>query len=176
MTAMIDSIVKQCGENYERCQWTSTSLFIWLRALRIVKVLFVLVPIICGTLAGWDLMKANPQYAGLTSLFAFVAGLIPALYAALKLDEHIPDTAKLAGEYKNLEIAYADLQEIGKHKDVAVLEKEYMAARARQEKANAIAYTAPQWCFWLAGRKIKKGHYTFEDVKKDQANNTALPR
>ncbi len=33
---------------------------------------------------------------------ALVAGIVPAVYAALKLDEHLPTAMRLAGEYKNL--------------------------------------------------------------------------
>ncbi len=34
----------------------------------------------------------------------------------LKLDEHLPTAARLAGEYKNLEILLADLEKVGPHK------------------------------------------------------------
>ena len=68
---------KQCAEQRERCVFTSGSLFIWLRALRFLRILFVVVPIICGSLAGWDLLKATPEYAALTALLALAAGLYP---------------------------------------------------------------------------------------------------
>ena len=47
------------------------------------------------------------------------------------------DAARLAGEYKNLEIVFADLEQIGSHKSFEVFEAEYLQARARLEKANA---------------------------------------
>ena len=100
---------KQCAEQRERCVFTSGSLLSGC-ALRFLRILFVVVPIICGSLAGWDLLKATPEYAALTALLALAAGLVPAVYAALKLDEHLPTTARLAGEYKDLEIVFADLQ------------------------------------------------------------------
>jgi hypothetical protein len=152
---------KQCVEQRERCLYSSTTLLIWLRMLRKVRVAFVVLPIIFGAIAGWDLLKGNGAYATLTAIFALAAGLVPAVYAALKLDEHLPTAARLAGEYKNLEILFADLESVGHLKPFADFEAEYRAARERLEAANAESYTAPEWCFRAAQKKIKGGHYAF---------------
>jgi hypothetical protein len=51
-------------------------------------------------------------------------------------------------------------------------ESEYKEARMRLEKANAESYTAPEWCFKRAQRKIKSGHYTFgEDLPAEGAGS-----
>jgi hypothetical protein len=97
----------------------------------------------------------------LTAFLALLAGLVPAIYAALKLDDHLPTAARLSGEYKNLEIVFGDLEKVGEHKPFEEFEKEYLAARNRLESANAEGYTAPEWCFRRARKKIKRGHYTF---------------
>jgi hypothetical protein len=98
----------------ERCVYTSTSLLIWLRVLRKLRIGFVVVPIIFGSLAGWDLLQGQDRgFKTVTAVFAFLAGLLPAVYAALKLDEHLPTVTRLAGEYKNLEILFGDLAEVG---------------------------------------------------------------
>lgn len=162
--SIAEALKTQCGEQHERCLYTSTSLFIWLRWLRRLKIVFVLFPIVLGSLAGWDLLKAQNDgtVKAFTAICAFLAGLIPAIYAALKLDEHLPTAVRLAGEYKNLEILFRDLQRVGPFKPLEIFEADYNDARSRLEKANAEAYTAPQFCFWLAQKVIKKGHYTFE--------------
>jgi hypothetical protein len=159
--SVADALQTQCDEQRERCIYTATTLFVWVRALRLIRIAFVVLPIICGALAGWDLLKATPEYATLTALLALSAGLVPAVYAALKLDEHLPTAARLSGEYKNLEIIFADLGKVGPHKPSEDFEKDYLEARARLEKANGEAYTAPEWCFKAAQKKIKSGHYTF---------------
>lgn len=159
--SVADALRTQCDEQRERCVYTATTLFVWVRALRLIRIAFVVLPIICGALAGWDLLKATPEYATLTALLALSAGLVPAVYAALKLDEHLPTAARLSGEYKNLEIIFADLGKVGPHKSPEDFEKDYLEARTRLEKANGEAYTAPEWCFRAAQKKIKSGHYTF---------------
>ena len=163
----------QCDEQRERCVYTATTLFIWVRALRLIRIAFVVLPIICGALAGWDLLKEVPEYKTYTALLALAAGLVPAVYAALKLDEHLPTAARLSGEYKNLDIIFADLGKIGPHKPFEDFERDYLDARHRLEKANGEAYTTPEWCFKAAQRKIKRGHYTFGEGEVASSRNSA---
>lgn len=151
----------QCKEQWERCLYTSNTLMIWLRTLRTTRVAFVVIPIVFGALASWEILKGNSRFEYITATMALIAGLVPAIYAALKLDEHLPTATRLAGEYKNLEILFADLGSIGPHKPLDVFEAEYKEARSRLEAANAEAYTPPEWCFRRARRKVSAGHYTF---------------
>jgi hypothetical protein len=97
----------------------------------------------------------------LATTLALIAGIAPAVYSALKLDDHLESAKALAGEYKNLEIIFADLEKVSSLKDFPTFEAEYLTARKRLEVANACAYTAPEWCFKKAQNKIKAGHYTF---------------
>lgn len=166
--AQKEAYKKQSAELHERCLYTSTQLLIWLRVLRKIRIAFIILPIVCGSLAGWDLLKAVPEYANLTAALALLAGVIPAIYAALKLDDHLPTATRLAGEYKNLEIIFTDLQNIGLHKSLDEFQAEYREARARLEKANSEAYTAPEWCFRAAQKKIQRGHYTLAESEKKE--------
>lgn len=170
MTVELATALKvQCAEQRERCLYSATTLLIWLRMLRKVRIAFVVLPIIFGAVAGWDLLKGDGEYATVTAILALVAGLVPAVYAALKLDEHLPTAARLAGEYKNLEILFADLEKVGQLKPFPDFEGDYKAARDRLEAANAESYTAPEWCFRAAQKKIKGGHYAFgeDDMNTD---------
>lgn len=151
----------QCKQQWERCLYTSTTLFIWLRMLRKLRILFVVTPIVFGAIAGWDIISADNRFRLVTAILALAAGLIPAVYSALKLDEHIPTATRLAGEYKNLEIIFKDLGRIGPTLEVSKFDQEYKAARTRLEMANAEAYTAPERYFERAKVKIEKGHYQF---------------
>jgi hypothetical protein len=67
------------------------------------RIVFLVMPIIFGALASWEILKGDNKYEYLTATTALVAGIVPAVYAALKLDEHLPTAVRLAGEYKNLE-------------------------------------------------------------------------
>ncbi len=161
------ALKSQCAEQRERCLYTSVSLFIWLRCLRYLRIAFVTVPIILGSVAGWDLLQSQDgAVKTIAAVCAFLAGLAPAIYAALKLDEHLPTVARLAGEYKNLEIIFGDLQQVGSFKAFEEFEAEYKEARNRLEQANGEAYTAPQFCFKQAKKAIQAGHYSFEDTNK----------
>jgi hypothetical protein len=120
------------------------------------------------------LVEGSRTFHIYTAILAFLAGIVPAVYAALKLDEHLPTCARLAGEYKNLEIIFSDLGRVGPHKPFAEFEKEYLAARGRLEAVNSEAYTAPERCFRKAQEKINAGHYTFAD--EDAALRTRADR
>ena len=75
-----------------------------------------------------------------TPRVVIVGAGLGALYAALKLDESIPTTTKLAGEYKNLEITFAELKKVGPTRALPQFEEDFRAAKARLEAANAFAY------------------------------------
>jgi hypothetical protein len=161
MNEINSALQAQCKEQWERCFYTSNTLMVWLRFLRAIRIVFVVVPIFFGALASWEILKGNPRFVLITASMALIAGLVPAVYAALKLDEHLPKAVRLAGEYKNLEIIFADLGKIGVYKPFEAFEAEYLEARKRLEEANSEAYTPPEWCFRRARKKILAGHYAF---------------
>lgn len=120
------ALTAQFAEHGERCQYTSTALFIWLRFLRWVGISFVILPIIFGAVAGWGVLKGIDGWVSIaTATMALLGGLIPAIYSALKLDEHLPTAGRLAGEYKNLEIVFRDLAKTGLYRPAADLDAEY---------------------------------------------------
>ncbi len=125
MSEANQALQAQCKGQWERCFYTSNTLMVWLRTLRIIRVAFVVIPIVFGALASWEILKGNNRYEYITATMALIAGLVPAIYAALKLDEHLPTATRLAGEYKNLEIVFADLGMVGPHKPFDVFETEY---------------------------------------------------
>jgi hypothetical protein len=153
------ALAEQCAIHRERCREAAASLYVWLRTLRYLRVAFVVLPIVFGTLAGWDLLTADNRFRTVTAVFAFMAGLVPAVYAALKLDEHLPDAAYLGGEYKNLHIKFAELVRLGPLMDPSAFVEEYKVARKRLEAATSKAYTAPEWCVRWARRKIEAGEF-----------------
>src|SRR6266550_243497 len=84
-------LVQECKRLSESCLYTSTSLLIWLRTRRRLKTFFFVTPLVLGSAAGWKLLtEADLESVKvLVSSLAFLAGLFPSIYAALKLDDHI---------------------------------------------------------------------------------------
>jgi hypothetical protein len=169
MTSNLNQSLKaQCAEQRERCLYTSASLYLWLRTLRKVRIGFIILPIVLGGFAGWDLLKAETGHPALAALFALIAGILPAVYSALKLDEHLQTATKLAGEYKNLEILFGILENVSSLKAYSDFEAEFKQALERLQTASSHAYTAPEWCFRRAREKIKEGHYSFDATAGSQ--------
>lgn len=156
---LAEVLQQQCSEFRKDCLDANAALFIWLRMLRNIRVVLLIMPIICGAFASWSILKEKPQFATLTALLALIAGLIPAVYSALKLDEQLPKTARIQGEFRILEITFGELQNIGPAMEPDAFMKEYKDARVRLEKVHAESYTVPEWCFRRARKLIKSGHW-----------------
>ncbi len=56
MASMRAELIMECKRQSENCLYTSTSLFVWLRYLRAMRIFFVVVPLVLGSLAGWNLI------------------------------------------------------------------------------------------------------------------------
>jgi hypothetical protein len=164
MTTKLRNLAVECRREEESCLFTSTSLFIWLRCLRVLRVLFAVVPVTLGSLASWNLLTASPDATVKTfaAICSFLAGLLPTLYLALKLDGHVEDTAQLAAEFKNLQDRFRAAALVTAKKSFDALETEHRYLMERLEEARKKSITPPECCFLLARRKINKGHYTFD--------------
>src|SRR5580692_4118218 len=105
MVSKNQQLAIECKRLSEGCLYSSTSLFIWLRFVWWARVFGIIVPLVLGSIAGWNMLKTSQShFVQVTmSLFAFLAGLIPTVYAALKLDDHLEACKHLAGEFKNLQ-------------------------------------------------------------------------
>src|SRR5438045_3265633 len=139
MTSKNAELALECKRQQESCLFTSTALFIWLRHMRILRVLFLIVPLILGSLAGWQLLKQSHLESAklITSICAFLAGLLPTIYAALKLDDHLAECQHLAGEFKNLQDRFRQAALISSRKSFAEFELDVRPLIERLEKARA---------------------------------------
>jgi hypothetical protein len=153
----------ECKRQSENCLYTSTSLFIWLRCLRTTNIVLIILPLVLGSLAGWQtLTDANFPHAKLiASLSAFLAGLFPVVYAALKFDDSLRKCSDLAGEFKNLHHRFRTAALVSSLKSFSEFETDVALLVDRLEKARTVSYTAPEWCFKQAQKKIKAGDYDF---------------
>lgn len=163
-------LADECGRQQESCLYTSTALFIWLRVLRWIRIGFVVVPLVLGSLAsGKLLLDAEPHGTeGWAAAFALIAGLLPTIYAALKFDDKLKECANLAAEFKNLQDRFRQAQLVDSLRPVNEFEVQFKSLMNRLEAARKPSFTTPEWCFRSAQEKIKKGDYTFNSDLKGQ--------
>ncbi len=159
----------ECKRLSEACLYTSTSLFIWLRCARYIKVLFIVAPLVLGSVASWKLLTGSDLAAikVFTAIASFLAGLLPSIYSALKFDDHLEESKHLAAEFKNLQDRFRQAALVSSRKPFTEFESDVQALMARLEQARAESFTAPEWCFRWAQKKIKKGDYDFDIDAKD---------
>lgn len=157
-------LAKECQRLAEGCLYTSTSLFIWLRHRRFLRGLFAVVPVILGSIASWNLLTSPdlPSIKAWLSICTFIAGLLPAIYAALKFDEGVEECRVGAGAFKNLQDRFRQLALVSSRKPFAEFEAEFKECRGEFEKVRSAAITPPEWCFKRAQKKVKSGDYTFD--------------
>ncbi len=168
-----ESLRKECFRLVDTCLYTSTTFFIWLRFCRFIKTAFLVVPLICGSLGTWSVLTRSDAASlrTVTALCSFLAGLLPAIYAALKLDRHLDQCCRLAGEFKNLQDRFRQAGDISYHKGFDRFETDVQPLMKRLEKARSESFTAPEWCFKFAQRKINKGHYTYTVDEPEISSN-----
>jgi hypothetical protein len=151
----------ECRRLSESCLYTSTSFFIWLRVLRITKLILIVLPLVLGSLASFQLLK-DGNYATVAAIFAFLSGLLPTVYEALKIDKHIQECVLLAGQFKNLQDGFRKVALVSIHKPFSEFENEVNQLVERLEKARELSITPPEIIFRWAQYKVKKGDYTFD--------------
>ena len=164
MTARALELAKECRRLSESCLYTSTSFFIWLRCLRIVRGFFIVVPLVLGSFASWKLLtesELDSVKAGI-SITTFLAGLMPSVYGALKLDDRFASYREGAAAFKNLQDRFRQLALVSSRKAFAEFECEFESCRASLEAARSTATTPPEWCFRRAQKKVQQGDYTFD--------------
>ena len=157
-------LVAECRRQEESCLYTSTSLYIWLRQSRALRRVFIVAPIVLGALATWSVLDQPDAtwVKWLTASFALLAGLIPAIFEALKLDVHIDEISRHAAEFKNLQDRFRQAGSVialGPWEDFKTA---FDVLMERMDTARSASLTPPERCFEAARKKIGQGHYGFE--------------
>lgn len=167
------AITEECYRQAENCLYTSTSLYLWLRILRIAKTLFIAVPLILGGLGAWQLLTASDvaSVRVFASACALLAGLLPTIYAALKFDDSLDAVARAATSFKVQQDDFRQIALIHSHDDIADYQARFAVVMGKMNEARSSALTPPEWVFKLAQRKVKSGDYSFdfdEKMKREQ--------
>ena len=164
-------IIKEALRQSESCLYTSTSLFEWLRWVRIYNIFFIAAPIVLGGIASLSILKKY-EYDVAIALCALGASLFPALAEALKIKPSIDEITRLSAEFKALQDRFRALARIAAPfenvQDASRILKELMD---RLEVARSASITAPRWAFERARQKIAKGDYSFEVDKGSAPRN-----
>jgi hypothetical protein len=153
------ALVDECQRQVENCAYTATSFTIWLRALRYFRIAGEATPIAFGALATCSLLASLPVLSGTCILLATA---IPPVYRKFRLDEGIKQYTFLAGEMTNLRDRFRYTATIDSHKALAEFEAAVRPLLDRLEKARGRAAAPPEWCFTLARKKHKQGHYAYD--------------
>jgi hypothetical protein len=144
----------------------------WLRFLRAIRVIFIIVPLILGAVAGGKLLlgiDANSHQTAI-AICALIAGVLPSIYAALKFDDELAEYARVAGEFKNLQDRFRTTALVSSKKSFEEFEADVRPLIDRYEAARSVSLTPPEWVFKAAQAKIKKGDYRFDlDDKETEA-------
>ena len=169
MQEQIKYLVAECKRQEESCLYTSTTLYIWLRMARITRMVFVIMPIILGAIATWSVLD-RPEIAWLkwlTATSAFLAGIFPAVYKALDIDDNVEQISQHAARFKNLQDRFRQAADVTSLSSFENFEAEFKKLMQQMDDARESSITPPEWCFKRAQRKIRAGHYKFDyDIKK----------
>ena len=161
MSDKAELIIKEAKRLEENCLYTSTTLYIWLRRVRLTNALMVGAPAVLGGVAGVSALQLSVP-AWITAVCALLAGVLPALGYALKLETRIDEIARLASEYKALQTRFRQLAENVAITDLPRAEILLDVLTGRYEAAVSASVTPPEWAFLEARHKIRGGHYDFE--------------
>ena len=154
------AIIAECKRQEESCLYTSTTLYIWLRRVRLQKQIYVAAPIIIGGIAGVAILKqALPDWV--MAVLALLASLFPALADGLKIETSVDEITRLSAEFKALQDRFRRVANIGVLTDVNAAEEALAELMDRMDIARSVSITPPEWAFAEAKRKIDAGHYSF---------------
>lgn len=164
MSDKADQLIQECKRQAESCLYTSTALFIWLQELRTVRTVFVILPLILGGVtSGRLLFSADPEAGkAISATCAFIAGLLPSIYSALKFDDKLRECANLAAEFKNLQDRFRQAAMVAAQKPFSEFEAQFNFLMNRMEVARKPSITPPERIFKSAQRKVRGGDYNFD--------------
>jgi hypothetical protein len=154
-------LIQECLRQEDACQYTAATFYHWLAASRRIQRIFIVTPIVLGALATWSVINddGNPLYKWLTATSALLAGILPAVYEALKFGVHMNEITRLAGEFKNLEHGFRQAAHIAALGPFSEFKAEFDGLMKRAEAARGAGLTPPDRHRKAAEQKIEKERY-----------------
>lgn len=163
MNPITEELISECKRQHENCQYTAVTFTIWLKYLKFFLCAGITISFLAGAFASWKIVNesSDPQIQFYAALAAFIAGIIPTLLAALKIEESINLYKKQAAEYTNLRDDFRLAFKVHSKKSFDEFELIFKQLMTRVEILRKESLTPPECIFCKAHRKIKQGHYNF---------------
>lgn len=171
MAEFRDEILAECERLGENCLYTSTTMFIWLRAMRTHRRLFLLGQVVFSLAAVSFAVNGDALWAG---VFGATAGLSPMVWDALKMEAHVGVVAHHAAQFVELRDEFRQVQLIHAAKGDDALEVAFVEAKTALRLAREASVTPPERFFQAARRKIASGDYEHSPLKPS-SSRTATP-
>jgi len=160
-------IIEECVREEENCLYTSTTFYLWLSFLRKLKNYFIAIPLLLGGIASIEILKQSSEdyIKYIIAFLAFIAGVMPSIFSALKIDSKIETLDKTASKYKIMQGKFRRLKNIKSRNNS--FEDDFNNTISELEELKANSLTAPEKYFKKAQEKIKKGDYEFTIDEKN---------
>jgi hypothetical protein len=155
----VQALSQECERQEESCLYTSTAFFEWIKVLRLWRVAFISLPLICSAVATSALFK---HCAWVTGIAILCAGVIPAIFKSLDLDKDIAAMTRYANTFKSLQDRFRQARNIAALGDSDEFKKEFFSLRTKLDDARMASVPIPERYFKKARRKIEHGHYKFQ--------------
>lgn len=157
-----ESLARECLRQYESCLYTAASLWIYQRSAKRAKIVFVILPILFGVIAGSNITGFFGQEdSAIPLLFSVLAGIFPAVYSALELGMHEKSIGHAAAEFTKLRDEFRRLATVDCHEEFDVFYSKFDRAMERKDFLRRDAPNAPERFFKAAQKKIAAGDYAF---------------
>jgi len=156
------ALIAECAREEENALYTSTNFFIWLRFLRAARAALWVAAGLCSVVAASQLVQSNPGLKIWAAGAALAAVGLPGIGRALQIDAMIRDYANAAGVVKNLQGEFRRARLVWSNEPWPEFKAHAQKLLKAMNEARRPSLTAPEWCFRLAQRKIKAGHYTHD--------------
>ncbi|HEY6456493.1 MAG TPA: hypothetical protein VIY90_14565 [Steroidobacteraceae bacterium] len=166
------ALVAECRRQEESCLYTSTTLYEWLKSLRWWRVGFVVLPIVLSAVATWKLLEKQAGYEWITGTCALLAGMVPAVYKALRFDVSLDTLEKSASQFKTLQDRFRQAARITALSSLDQLEADFAKLMEQLGTARATSLAPPERFFRRAQKKIDAGDYDFSIDAKETSRGS----
>lgn len=161
MDERAQQLIAECQRQQESCEYTSTAIIEWLKCLRLLRLAFVVVPIILGGLATWPLLTQAKGLEWVTGLCALLAGLTPAVYKALDLDVNLEALGKSEHQFRILRDRFRQAWCVAALASYEDFKNDFDQLMDRMDAARQGSVAVPERFFNKARKKIERGDYRF---------------
>lgn len=155
--APAEELVHELRRQEENCAYSAASLYLWFKCLRSLKAAALTLQVVFGALATWKVLVKD--YELLTAVFALLAAVISPLLSATKMTNEIAAAKAAATEFTALRDRFRRAALVDSQKPFDAFGALAEPLFERMDKARAASTAPPELFFWLASRKVRKGHF-----------------